>query len=188
MPALAFGLAAERVTRAVGRWPFSLRMALPAALALPYIVIAVTEHVFRWQWFAFYAALADPEQRGSWRDALILLALGLAVDLRWLDSAWPAGMRGLNNLLLVDAGLYGFLAIRRLSGTVRSLVLAHINHGWNRAAGGTSEKYGTGAPRCDRDKQSLFGQVSLREPSCPWWLVIGIYASSSGVASSRLRV
>jgi membrane protease YdiL (CAAX protease family) len=68
-------------------------------------------------WLLAQAAVADPEQRGNWRDAVILLALGLAVDLRWLDAAWPAGLRGLNNLLLVDAGLYGFLAIRRLSGT-----------------------------------------------------------------------
>jgi len=63
------------------------------------------------------ASVADPEQRGNWRDALILLTLGLAVDLRWFDSAWPDGLRGLGNLLLLDAGLYGFLGIRRLSGS-----------------------------------------------------------------------
>jgi membrane protease YdiL (CAAX protease family) len=68
-------------------------------------------------WLLARAAQADPEQRGNWRDAVILLTLGLAVDLRWFDAAWPAGLRGLNNLLLVDAGLYGFLGIRRLSGT-----------------------------------------------------------------------
>jgi membrane protease YdiL (CAAX protease family) len=129
-PALAFAFAAERVARAVERWPPALRVCLPAMLVVPYTVIAMSQHMFRWQWFALYAALpvliawllaqaavADPEQRGNWRDALILLALALAVDLRWLDVAWPAGLRGLNNLLLVDAGLYGFLAIRRLSGT-----------------------------------------------------------------------
>jgi membrane protease YdiL (CAAX protease family) len=129
-PALAFGFAAERVARAVERWPLALRVCLPAMLVVPYTVIAMSQHMFRWQWFALYAALpvliawllgqaavTDPEQRGNWRDALILLALGLAVDLRWLDVAWPAGLRGLNNLLLVDAGLYGFLAIRRLRGT-----------------------------------------------------------------------
>jgi len=129
-PAIAFGCAAERVAQAVARWPFAVRVALPALLVAPYVVIAATEHMFRWQWFALYAALpvviagllaraavADPEQRGNWRDAVILLTLGLAVDLRWFDVAWPAGLRGLANLLLVDAGLYGFLAIRRLSGT-----------------------------------------------------------------------
>lgn len=130
VPAAAFGFAAERVARVVGGWPFAVRVALPALLALPYVVIAASHHMFRWQWCALYAGLpvvmawllarasvADPEQRGNWRDALILLTLGLAVDLRWFDAGWPEGLRGLNNLLLVDAGLYGFLAIRQLSGT-----------------------------------------------------------------------
>jgi len=130
VPAAAFGFASERVARAIARWPSAVRVALPALLVAPYVVIAATQHMFRWQWFALYAALpvviawllsraavADPEQRGNWRDALIFIALGLAVDLRWFDVAWPSGLRGLNNLLLVDAGLYGFLAIRRLDGT-----------------------------------------------------------------------
>jgi membrane protease YdiL (CAAX protease family) len=130
LPALAFGLAGERVAGAITRWPAFVRISLPACLVVPYVILAVTSHVFRWEWFVFYAllpvvmawlmtraAVADPEQRGNWRDALILLALGLAVDLRWLDIAWPAGLRGWGNLLLVDAGLYAFLGIRRLSGT-----------------------------------------------------------------------
>ncbi len=130
VPAAAFGFAAERMVRAVGRGPRAVRVALPALLVLPYLIIALSQHMFRWQWCALYAALpvvmawllaraavADPPQRGNWRDAVILLTLGLAVDLRWFDVAWPAGLRGLSNLLLLDAGLYGFLAIRRLSGT-----------------------------------------------------------------------
>jgi membrane protease YdiL (CAAX protease family) len=130
VPAAAFGFARERVAVAVARWPFAVRVALPALLVVPYVVIAASQHMFRWEWCALYAllpvvmawllaraAVADPEQRGNWRDAVILLTLGLAVDLRWFDVAWPAGLRGLNNLLLVDAGLYAFLAIRRLSGT-----------------------------------------------------------------------
>ncbi len=130
LPAAAFGFAAERVTQTIRRLPFALRVSLPAVLVLPYVVLAESQHMLRWQWIALYAALppvmawmldraakADPEQRGNWRDALILLTLGLAVDLRWFDVAWPAGMRGLGNLLLVDAGLYGFLGVRGLSGT-----------------------------------------------------------------------
>lgn len=130
VPAAAFGFASEHVSAMVGRWPPSLRMAAPAVLVLPYAALAVSQHIFEWHWFALYlllpvamawlleqAAQADPEQRGNWRDALILLALGLSVDLRWFDSAWPAGQRGLGNLLMVDAGLYGFLAIRGLTGT-----------------------------------------------------------------------
>ena len=42
--------------------------------------------------------------------------LGLSVDLRWFDGAWPNGLQALNKLLLVDMGLYGFLAIRQLNG------------------------------------------------------------------------
>src|SRR3984885_8081641 len=130
LPAIAFGFAAERVTRVIEQWPLAVRVALPALLVAPYIVIAASQHMFRWQWCVLFAglpvvmawllaraAVADPEQLGNWRDAVILLTLGLAVDLRWFDVAWPAGLRGLNNLLLVDAGLYGFLAIRHLSGT-----------------------------------------------------------------------
>ncbi len=129
-PAVAFGCAAERVARAIGTWPVSVRVSVPALLALPYAMVAIAQHIFQWEWLALYALLpvaitlllmraaaADPEQGGDWRDAFILLTLGLAVDLRWFESAWPSGLRALNELLLVDAGLYGFLAIRRLTGT-----------------------------------------------------------------------
>jgi membrane protease YdiL (CAAX protease family) len=130
VPAAAFGFAAERVAGTVRGWPAAVRAVVPALCALPYTVLALSQHAFAWRWFVVYtllpvvmalllerAAWADPEQRGNWRDAIILLTLGLAVDLRWFDVAWPAGLRGLGNLLLVDAGLYGFLAIRRLNGT-----------------------------------------------------------------------
>lgn len=130
LPALAFGFAGERAGRAIARWPFALRVAAPVVLVLPYAALAILQHMFRWEWLAMYAILpvamawlmeraaaADPEQRGNWRDAFILLTLGLAVDLRWFDGAWPNGLRGLGNLLLVDAGLYAFLGVRRLTGT-----------------------------------------------------------------------
>src|SRR5271156_3803224 len=123
VPAAAFGFANERIAETVARWPVIARAALPALCALPYAALALSQSMFSWRWFELYAllpvviallleraALADPEQRGNWRDAVILLTLGLAVDMRWFDGAWPAGLRGLGNLLLVDAGLYGFLA------------------------------------------------------------------------------
>jgi membrane protease YdiL (CAAX protease family) len=129
-PAVLFGCAAERVARVVERWPVALRLGLPALFVVPYAMVSISAHLFRWAWFALFAALpvaiawllmraaaADAEQRGDWRDALLLLLLGLAVDLRWFDRAWPSGLRALNELFLVDAGLYGFLAIRQLSGT-----------------------------------------------------------------------
>jgi len=130
IPAVIFGFAAEPAARAIGKWPCALRIAAPAVLVTPYIVLTASEHIFQWKWVTLYstlpvvmtwlemrAASADPGQRGNWRDALILLTLGLAVDLRWFDVAWPAGLRGLGNLLLVDAGLYAFLGIRQLKRT-----------------------------------------------------------------------
>src|ERR1019366_717823 len=129
-PAAVFGLVGERGGQVCARWPPTVRTALPALCALPYVLISYSHQMFSWEWCALYAALpvaiawllgqaaiADPEQRGNWRDAIILLTLGLAVDLRWFERAWPSGLAGLGKLLLVDAGLYGFLAIRRLSGT-----------------------------------------------------------------------
>jgi membrane protease YdiL (CAAX protease family) len=130
IPAALFGFAGEQVGRALQRSPVALRIAFPALCVLPYLLISASQHLFHWKWFALYAglpvgmtwlleraAVADPEQRGDWRDASTLLVLGLAVDLRWFECAWPAGLQALGKLLLVDMGLYGFLAIRQLSGT-----------------------------------------------------------------------
>ncbi len=130
IPAAIFGCAGERVGRICACWPSTLRISLPVLCALPYILISWSHQMFSWEWCALYAVLpvaiacllhraadADPEQRGNWRDALVLLVLGLPVDLRWFERAWPNGLAGLGKLLLVDAGLYGFLAIRQLTGT-----------------------------------------------------------------------
>jgi uncharacterized protein len=130
VPAAAFGFAGERVQRAAARCPRALRLVLPVLCALPYVLISCSHQMFSWRWFVLYAALpvavawllaeaavADPEQRGNWRDALVLLVLGLAVDLRWFEAAWPAPLVGLGKLLLVDAALYGFVVMRQLRGT-----------------------------------------------------------------------
>jgi len=129
-PAAAFGFMPERMMRAVASLRAPLRIALPVLLVLPYVAIAVSRRTFRWDWFVLYAGLpvlialllfraaqADPEQRGNWRDAVVLLVLGLAVDLRWFEPAWPADFEALGKILLVDAGLYGFLGVRQLKGT-----------------------------------------------------------------------
>jgi hypothetical protein len=128
--AAGFGFAADGIARTVQRWPAAVGTLFPALLVLPYALVAVSQHVFQWQWFALYAGLPvwlawllrqaarlDAERRGNWRDAVVLLLLGLAVDLRWFDSAWPRGLEPLGKILLVDAGLYGFAAIRQLDGT-----------------------------------------------------------------------
>lgn len=130
VPTVAFAFASEHIGQIVRRWPAPVRILCPAVLVIPYIVIAAAQHTVHIPWMLLYAGLpivmawllerartADPDQRGNWRDALILLTLGLSVDLRWFDPAWPRGWEGLGKLLLVNAGLYGFLAIRGLTGT-----------------------------------------------------------------------
>lgn len=119
----------KQIARAVQNMPAAGRILLPAIFVAPYLMVSIPAHSFWWNWCVLYALLpvaiawllthaanADPEQRGNWRDAFILLIIGLAVDLRWFESAWPTGLRALNELFLVDAGLYGFLAIRQLTG------------------------------------------------------------------------
>jgi uncharacterized protein len=109
------------------KWPLSLRILAPALLGLPYALVSFSDGLFRWRWLALYtllpvlislllygASLADPEQRGDWRDFLILGVLGLAVDLRWFEPAWGPGLAIFNKVLLLDAGIYGFLVIRQL--------------------------------------------------------------------------
>ena len=89
--------------------------------------------IFRWEWLALYALLpvgvallldqarsADTNDIGNWRDFVILAALGLAVDLRWLEPAWPRGIRAFGKMLLLDAGIYGFLACGNWMGRLRS--------------------------------------------------------------------
>ena len=130
IPAVMFGLAGERIALACARWPSALRTVFPVLFALPYVLLSASQQMFSWRWCAVYAllpvsiawlleraAVADPEQRGNWRDAIVLLALGLAVDLRWFERAWPGGLAGWGKLLVVDTALYGFVVIRQLRGT-----------------------------------------------------------------------
>lgn len=104
-----------------------LRILAPALLGFPYVLVSWSTGSFRWPWLALYtllpvgislllyeASLADPAQRGGWRDFLVLISLGLAVDLRWFEPAWPPGLAVFNKMLLLDAGIYGFLVIRQL--------------------------------------------------------------------------
>jgi hypothetical protein len=106
-----------------------LRLLCPAGLCVPYLLVAISGGVFRWEWFALYALLPvavaallwqareiDLAQRGNWRDYLVLAVLGLAVDLRWFESAWAAHLAIFNKMLLLDAGTYGFLLVRQLDG------------------------------------------------------------------------
>jgi membrane protease YdiL (CAAX protease family) len=130
IPYLAVAFFPGAVGAWVRAWPVWVRLVCPAALVLPYVLVACGAGVFRWEWFALYALLpvaiallmgqaarVDAGQRGNWRDFLVLIVLGLAVDLRWFEGAWPAHLAVFNKMLLLDAGIYGFVLIRRLDGT-----------------------------------------------------------------------
>ncbi|NYF92206.1 CPBP family intramembrane metalloprotease [Tunturiibacter empetritectus] len=129
IPFLAAAFFGEALHRRIHRLPTSIRLALPSALSLPYLVVSLAASSFHWYWFALYALLpiavtlllhqaqqVDPDQTGTWRDYFVLITLGLAVDLRWFEPAWPPHLAVFNKMILLNAGIYGFLFIRELSG------------------------------------------------------------------------
>jgi len=128
-PLFAFAFAGDWCVRRAQRLPLAGRMALPAVLALPWCIVAMATESLHAGWLPVYllapvavaallglAAKFDPEQRGHILDFLVLLPLGLAMDLRWLEPAWPPHLSLIGKLTLLDAGLYGFLAVRQLRG------------------------------------------------------------------------
>jgi membrane protease YdiL (CAAX protease family) len=128
IPLFAFGFAGETCVRSAQSLPTPLRLVLPAALVLPYGIVAIGSHILALSWLLVYlvvpvliaviealAAHLDPQQRGHLLDFLVLIPLGLAVDLRWLEPAWPPRLGLLGKLTLLDAGLYAFLAVRCLT-------------------------------------------------------------------------
>jgi uncharacterized protein len=128
LPLLALAFAGGPVVRALNRLPNAVRLGLPGLAAIPYFIAAHATRYFQWWFVAAYAAvpiglavllwrasLNDPEQRGDWRDLLVLAILGLVVEFRQFEPAWPLHLRSLNRLLLLDTGLYGFLVVRQLT-------------------------------------------------------------------------
>jgi uncharacterized protein len=128
-PFLAAAFFPARLTRVGATLPTSVRLLGPAVVCLPYVLVSCSAGIFRWGWLALYALLpvaistlmwqarrVDPDRHGNWRDFLVLAILGLAVDLRWFEPAWPAHLAVFSKMLLLDAGIYGFLALRQLDG------------------------------------------------------------------------
>jgi uncharacterized protein len=102
--------------------PDWVQVAAPGLLCLPYLLVSLDAGDFAWQWLALYALLpvglalaprvAPEDARAIWPQLAILLVLGLSVDLRWFEAAWPAHLAMFNKVLLLDAGLYAFVALR----------------------------------------------------------------------------
>ena len=131
VPYLAAAFFPQNAVGLARRLPAAFQLALPAVFSLPYVLVACSAGVFRWGWFALYlllpvavaGLLLQPESAacsgdaGNWREFLVLMVLGLAVDLRWFEGAWPAHLSIFNKVLLLDTGIYGFVILRQLDGT-----------------------------------------------------------------------
>jgi uncharacterized protein len=128
-PYLAIGFFSDRLVPRVRALPLGVRLAAPSLLCVPYVLVAFSSGVFTFGWLVVYAIVpvlvavllwdagrADPAQRGNLRDWFVLIALGLAVDLRWFERAWPPHLAIFNKILLLDAAIYGFVCIRQLEG------------------------------------------------------------------------
>ncbi|HET6170785.1 MAG TPA: CPBP family intramembrane glutamic endopeptidase [Terracidiphilus sp.] len=126
-PMLGVAFFSARIPSIQQKLPRAVLLLIPSLLCVPYALVAQSFGMLRWNWLVLYALLpvaiavalsqarnADPEQKGDWRDFLILLVLGIVVDLRWMEPAWPTGLTALGKMLLLDAGIYGFLAVRQL--------------------------------------------------------------------------
>jgi hypothetical protein len=143
-PLLAAGFFPRQMNGCAQRFPILAQIACPCVLSVPYVLVTASAGQFRWGWFALYALLpaviaallrsgredhsAQSMQlsmrfmgdfatdKGNWRDFLVLATLGLAVDLRWFEGAWPPHLSVFGKMLLLDAGIYGFMALRPLEG------------------------------------------------------------------------
>lgn len=132
VPYLAAGFFPSRFTAWIRNLPFAAQLLLPSLLCVPYLLVSIDRGIFSPGWLALYAilpvamtvllSLSGPSRSGpSTRrqyplEFLILAVLGLSVDLRWFEHAWPAHLSIFNKVLLLDAGIYAFIAIRELDG------------------------------------------------------------------------
>ena len=129
IPFLGAAFFPQRVAGWMRKFPVWAQILCPAVLSVPYVLVTCAAGDFRWGWMALYAALPvsvasllwqagriDQAKKGNWRDFLVLAILGLAVDLRWFEGAWPAHLAIFSKMLLLDAGIYGFMAVRQLDG------------------------------------------------------------------------
>jgi membrane protease YdiL (CAAX protease family) len=120
-PYWAFGFGAADILRKVLHSP-AARVLAPALLATPYAAFVAMRGGFDLSLFlalaGFPVAIAAllqsaPDDPPNWRDAVVLAALALAVELHVFDRAWPLPSLGaFAKLLCVDAALYAYLVIR----------------------------------------------------------------------------
>lgn len=146
-PYLTAAFAPRRAAAWVRALPAWAQMAAPSLLCLPYALVTLAAGAFAAQWMLVYAlapvAMAslarwagDPHESARWASdpyessdpypssaarewalLLLLAVLGLSVDLRWLERAWPPHLAIFNKVLLLDAAIYALAALRPVAGT-----------------------------------------------------------------------
>lgn len=127
-PYVAAAFLPHRVAAWVRALPTWAQILAPSLLAIPYALVTVPAGNFAWPWLLLYAlvpvgvaamvASVRPDDRAHfWLLLFVLAVLGLSVDLRWFERAWPAHLAIFNKVLLLDAGIYAFVALRPLEGT-----------------------------------------------------------------------
>jgi membrane protease YdiL (CAAX protease family) len=101
------------------------RVLAPGLLVAPYLLFALPRHEAQVGYVGVFLALpmvlaalfefAPPGDGLGWQDVVALAVVGLPVEFRWFEGAWPhRGLGAMPKLLLVDAALYAFLVVRRL--------------------------------------------------------------------------
>ena len=125
-PYLAAAFFPARAAGSAQKLPTWAQILCPSLLCIPYVLVSIDRAVFAWGWLALYAllpaliaALLHYKPRtafANWPEFLVLAVVGLSVDLRWFERAWPAHLSVLNKVLLLDAALYGLVAVRNLDG------------------------------------------------------------------------
>jgi hypothetical protein len=109
--------------------PVAAQILCPSLLSMPYVLVSLNSGTLSWPWLALYAILpvaiagvlllqgqSSNAAPAIWPEILILAVLGLAVDLRWFEGAWPPHLAIFNKVLLLDAGIYALVALRNLNG------------------------------------------------------------------------
>ena len=127
IPYLIAAFLPGRVSGGARRLPGWAQILAPALLVIPYLLVALAAGTFNPLWCVLYALLppaialiarlAPDNDRIIWPQLAILLVIGLAVDLRWFERAWPPHLAVFNKVLLLDAALYAFVALRPIAGT-----------------------------------------------------------------------
>jgi hypothetical protein len=103
------------------------RTALAVLACIPYLVFSIPRHQFEWPLALLMAVfpvvlsalMVDwaAEPRFGWRDAIVLLALALMLELQVLSPAWPyRGLGSLPKIYLAGVALYLYLVVRGIRG------------------------------------------------------------------------